>query len=140
VDFVIAAHASHDADWPREQGKNRVAKSRTSFATGVSGNPGGRPRAALDVQELARAATPAAIAALVAALANPRERVSAAVALLDRAWGKPTLPLAGDAAAAPIAYSFRWADATTQSGPEPEAIDDASDADDVEELFAAPPC
>jgi hypothetical protein len=92
------------------------------------------------VQELARAATPAAIAALVAALANPRERVSAAVALLDRAWGKPTLPLAGDAAAAPIAYEFRWADATPPPEPEPEAIDDASDADDVEELFAAPPC
>ena len=76
--------------------------------------------AALDIQTLARQHTPDAIAALVAALANPRERVSAAVALLDRGWGKPTQPLAGDADAAPLAIDFRWADATpAQSTPEP---------------------
>jgi hypothetical protein len=64
-----------------------------NWVKGVSGNPGGRPRAALDVQEMARACTPQAIAALVAALSNPRERVPAAVALLDRGWGKPPQPL-----------------------------------------------
>ena len=87
---------------------------------GRSGNPGGRPKAALDIQALARQHTPDAINALVAALANPRERVSAAVALLDRGWGKPTQPLAGDADAAPLVVDFRWADATpAQSTPEP---------------------
>jgi hypothetical protein len=59
------------------------------FSRGVSGNPGGRPRAALDVQALAREHTPQAIATLVKALDNERLCVSAAVHLLDRAWGKP---------------------------------------------------
>jgi hypothetical protein len=45
------------------------------------------------VQELARAHTEDAIRALVAALQNPRERVSAAAILLDRAWGKPLQPV-----------------------------------------------
>lgn len=38
---------------------------------------------------LAQAHTKAAIAALVAALKRPRERVPAAIALLDRGWGRP---------------------------------------------------
>ena len=62
---------------------------------GRSGNPGGRPKAALDIQALARAHTPDAIPALVAALANPSERVAAAVALLDRGWGKPIQAIEG---------------------------------------------
>jgi hypothetical protein len=41
------------------------------------------------VTELARAHTQDAIKALVAALTNPRERVQAAIAILDRAYGKP---------------------------------------------------
>ena len=105
---------------------------------GRSGNPGGRPKAALDIQALARQHTPDAIAALVAALANPRERVSAAVALLDRGWGKPTQPLAGDSSAPPLVVDFRWADAPPeQSAPEPELISDAGDMDVV---FAADTC
>jgi hypothetical protein len=44
---------------------------------------------------MAREHTPAAIAALVAALAEPRERVAAATALLDRGWGKPTQAITG---------------------------------------------
>ena len=67
-----------------------------NWVKGVSGNPGGRPRAAPDVQELARQHTPTAIAALVAALSKPRERVPAAVALLDRGWGKPMQPVSGE--------------------------------------------
>jgi hypothetical protein len=38
--------------------------------------------------------------ALVAALDNPRERVPAAVALLERGWGKPVQPIEGDASLA----------------------------------------
>ena len=63
------------------------------FQKGQSGNPNGRRKD--DVGALAREHTPAAIAALVAALGKERERVSAAVALLDRGWGKPTQAITG---------------------------------------------
>src|SRR5215471_688117 len=68
------------------------------FSRGVSGNPGGRPRAALDVQALAREHTPQAIATLVKALDDDRLCVSAAVHLLDRAWGRPAPSLDLDGA------------------------------------------
>jgi hypothetical protein len=44
---------------------------------------------------LARVHTPAAIEALVAALGVVGTRVPAAVALLERAWGKPAQPFTG---------------------------------------------
>jgi hypothetical protein len=47
--------------------KRRTPKS--AFKPGVSGNPGGRPKAVKAVEEAAR--------------------VAAATALLDRAWGRP---------------------------------------------------
>lgn len=62
---------------------------------GQSGNPGGGKRQELadgrTLRELAREHTPAAIKALVGALADPTGavRVSAATAILDRGWGKP---------------------------------------------------
>jgi hypothetical protein len=65
----------------------------TPFKKGQSGNPGGRPKG--DVQALAREHTAAAIAALVTALGNQRERVPAAIALLDRGWGKPAQAITG---------------------------------------------
>ncbi len=62
------------------------------FPPGVSGNPGGRPRTLQSVVELARSHSEEAIEALVGCLRvrNPRVRLAAAVALLDRAWGKPS--------------------------------------------------
>lgn len=60
----------------------------TSFKPGQSGNPSGRPKILKNLQELARELTPKAIAALEAALANPRERVAAATVILDRGYGK----------------------------------------------------
>lgn len=56
---------------------------------GVSGNPSGRVKTDHHMRDLARAHTGAAIKALVAALQNKRERVPAAIALLDRGWGRP---------------------------------------------------
>ncbi len=61
------------------------------FQRGKSGNPGGRPKAAHSIQELARTHAPEAIKTLVdiAKKGTPGARVSAAIALLDRAYGKP---------------------------------------------------
>jgi hypothetical protein len=50
-----------------------------------------------DVRALARVHGGAAVRALVAALDNPGERVAAAVALLDFAYGRPLQSLAFDA-------------------------------------------
>ena len=60
------------------------------FQRGSSGNPGGRPRAAHSIQELARRHAPEAIKTLadIAKNGTPSARVSAAIALLDRAYGK----------------------------------------------------
>ena len=67
------------------------------------GNPGGRPKVAAEVRELARQQAPDAIAALVRIMMEGKSdaaRVSAAVALLDRGWGKPKqeVEVQGDAA------------------------------------------
>jgi hypothetical protein len=89
----------------------------------------------LDVQKLARTHTPEAIAALVAALSSPRERVAAAVALLDRGWGRPTQIMAGDGER-PLAIEFTWAPALPEplpvSNPAPLTIDAEAEAEDTE--------
>jgi hypothetical protein len=53
---------------------------------------------------------------------NPRERVAAAIALLDRGWGKPKQPLIGDGER-PVAIEFTWASAldTDNEGAAPTA-------------------
>ena len=60
------------------------------FPKGMSGNAGGRPKAAHSMQELARKHAPEAIRTLadIAKNGTPSARVSAAIALLDRAYGK----------------------------------------------------
>lgn len=70
------------------------------FQPGKSGNPGGRPRAVHSIQELARKYAPEAIKTLVdiAKKGTPGARVSAATALLDRAYGRPAQFSTGDAA------------------------------------------
>ena len=63
------------------------------FQKGQSGNPGGRPKALREVEEVARSHSPLALKTLAEIAKNedapPAARVSAASILLDRAWGKP---------------------------------------------------
>lgn len=70
-------------------------KAKGPWQKGRSGNPGGRPRRGYydgpSITELARTYTPDAVKALALALHHPATRVPAAVALLDRGWGKPDI-------------------------------------------------
>ena len=70
----------------------RSASAAPQSQPGSSGNPGGRPRAACSIQELARKHTIEALDVLVQIMLNekapPNARVAAANTLLDRAYGK----------------------------------------------------
>jgi len=95
------------------QNSQQTAKRRRGagkpFQPGQSGNPGGRPKANDEVKELARQYTVPAIERLVYWLAseNAKASVSAANALLDRAWGKPAQALTNDETG-PIKLVVTW--------------------------------
>ena len=69
------------------------------FEKGKSGNPGGRPKVSMEVKELARQHGPAAVAKLVEHLEGDDGRLAqtAAMALLDRGYGKPAQSIDLDA-------------------------------------------
>ncbi len=66
---------------------------RNLWPKGVSGNPGGRPKALITVVELCRAETEANVRTLIELRDNPKVppavRAACANSLLDRGWGKP---------------------------------------------------
>jgi hypothetical protein len=78
----------------------RGGRRSTSFKPGQSGNPGGKPKlpppvrqALADAKALARPLAPEAIQTLSDVMTNakapPAARVGAAIAILDRGYGKP---------------------------------------------------
>lgn len=67
------------------------------FQKGQSGNPGGRPREDNEIKQLARDASAEAINRLVAWMRsdNPKASVTAAQAIIERGFGKPSQPIEG---------------------------------------------
>ncbi|MCK8788135.1 hypothetical protein M0638_27660 [Roseomonas sp. NAR14] len=76
-----------------ESGRMLGGITGRGFMPGQSGNPSGRSKAMVEVEEAARAHTTAAIETLATIAGDeampPPARVAACVALLDRGWGKP---------------------------------------------------
>lgn len=71
--------------------------SNGRFVPGVSGNPGGKPKAARDFALLARTKSEEAFAVIFEILTGPyepREKLKAAEIVLDRAYGKCTTDVA----------------------------------------------
>ena len=60
------------------------------FVKGVSSDPTGRPRESAEIKALARERSPEAFECIVTLMkdADPRVRLAAAQAVLNRAWGK----------------------------------------------------
>lgn len=82
------------------------------FQKGQSGNPTGLPKGFGELREAARKLTPLALATLeriASDVAAPEAaQVSAAQALLDRGWGKPTQPIDGDGEGGPVKLVVTW--------------------------------
>lgn len=64
-----------------------------------------------EIRSLARSHTATALSTLAAIAQNGTSesaRVSAAVALLDRGWGKPAQPVDGDGEGGPVQLTVTW--------------------------------
>jgi hypothetical protein len=102
-----------------------VARTRTSWQRGQSGNPAGRPKVVAEIRDAARNYGADCIAQLVnmagingnRGASNEAVRLGAVRELLDRGFGKATQHIAGDEATTPLAIDFCWADAAPHSTP-----------------------
>ena len=106
-----------------------------SFKKGQpSANPGGRPKGPVaDIAALAREHGPLAIQTLVKCLSDPRHKVAAAQALLDRGYGRPQQTITGDAEK-PIAIDFTWQPAAESAVPQAQTPVTQQAANQVLEL------
>jgi hypothetical protein len=75
----------------REKQTEKRKSPRSAWRPGESGNPGGRPKVAAEVRDLAREYGAKAIERLVALMHSKNESVAvrAVEAILDRAYGRP---------------------------------------------------
>jgi hypothetical protein len=78
----------------------------TAWQPGTSGNPRGRPRQAVDLSLMCREHAAEAVATLVEALKDPRHKVAAAEALLDRGFGRPRQVVETTDGASPLLLHF----------------------------------
>jgi hypothetical protein len=75
--------------------KPKRSAPKTAFKKGVSGNPGGRPKRTeeeLDLIAACKGRTPAALAVIESIMMegeNERNKLSAAMAIIERGYGKP---------------------------------------------------
>ena len=100
------------------------------------------PKAVVNVQELARSYTEEAVRTLVEALADPRLKVQAACALLDRAWGRPKqqIEATGDGSMALHLLAAQSVSAELLSAlDEHRVIDGRAEPDQVDDLLSHPP-
>ena len=81
------------------------------FVKGKSGNPGGRPKELKGIQLAARKITPLALRRLKGLLESKetgeQALISAAAAVMDRAYGKPAQAITG-ADGGPAVLKFTW--------------------------------
>lgn len=87
---------------PENRPKADRKAPKTAFKPGQSGNPGGRPKRTqeeIDLIEACKAKTVEALSVIESIMysgENERNKLTAALAILERGWGKPTQPVQGE--------------------------------------------
>jgi hypothetical protein len=103
--------SASNAAIPQKRGRpaSQMPRGRR-FGEGQPTNAGGRPKAVVAVQELARTHTVECVERLAFWMRSndPRASVVACVTLLERGWGKPIQQISGDPNGAPLNISFSW--------------------------------